>query len=62
MLSNFLRNPVRALVRFEYQRFFASVPIGSVDRRLSIQYTCKVCNTRQVGIIIASHLILSQCF
>uniref|UniRef100_A0A914PNN1 DNL-type domain-containing protein n=1 Tax=Panagrolaimus davidi TaxID=227884 RepID=A0A914PNN1_9BILA len=47
MLSSILRNPVRALIRFEYQRFFASVPIGSLERRIAIQYTCKVCNTRQ---------------
>jgi protein import protein ZIM17 len=47
MLPSILRNPVRSFIRFDYQRFFASVPLGSIDRRLSIQYTCKVCNSRQ---------------
>jgi hypothetical protein len=41
MLSSILRNPVRALIRFEYQRFFASVPIGSLERRIAIQYIVK---------------------
>jgi len=41
------RSAIRSLIRVDTRRYFASAPLGSLDRRLAIQYTCKVCNTRQ---------------
>lgn len=48
MLS-FFRGTIRSIIRPDICRRFASTPLGTLDRRLAIQYTCKVCDSRQVN-------------